>query len=265
MQKHYAKKSLGQNFLKSERELTEIITAGELSTTDVVLEIGPGKGALTSKILATGAKVMAVEKDTDLIPYLSELFAKEIKTKQLTLVHDDILTWNRKEISKKKYKIIANIPYYITGAIIRNFLETPHMPTHMVLLVQKEVAERIIARDGKESILSLSIKAYGEPKMIAKVPRGAFAPAPSVDSAILAIKNITKKQFGSKTLTEKAFFDILHAGFAHKRKRLFQNLTSYTNKITIAQMFETLKLDPNIRAEDIAVETWIQIGSLLRK
>lgn len=161
-----AKKSLGQNFLNSPSAVRSIITAGQVGKTDVVLEIGPGKGVLTKELLKTGAKVVAIEKDDRLIIFLSELFASEIDSGQFVLIHADILdlvsmdsmSQHLSEILGLKYKIIANIPYYITGEIIKRFHTTPKNPILMVLLVQKEVADRIIANDGKESVLSISVK-----------------------------------------------------------------------------------------------------------
>ena len=260
----FAKKSLGQNFLTSSKALFQIVEAGEILPTDTVLEIGPGRGALTTPLLATGVTLYAVEKDDALIPILSEQYAHETKEKKFKLIHADILEWDRKEIRNKTYKLIANSPYYITGMIIRTFLETDNPPTHMVLLVQEEVALRIIARDNKESILSLSVKAYGTPKLIARVPRGAFTPSPTIDSAILQIKDITKKRFKERNITEKAFFDTLHAGFAHKRKRLMKNLEDRYTKETLAKAWNILKLDVNIRSEDMNIEQWMELVGKLQ-
>ena len=167
------KKSLGQNFLTSIPARIAIIEAGNLAASDTVLEIGPGKGFLTKGLLESGASIIALEKDSELLPVLKETF---LNHKNLTLIEGDALTY---EPPSKPYKLIANIPYYITGAILERYLSHTHQPSHMVVLVQKEVAERVCARDGKESILSLSVKAYGEPKLVYKVSRGSFNPAPT--------------------------------------------------------------------------------------
>lgn len=173
---HKAKKSLGQNFLKSIPALHKIIESGEISNSDIILEIGPGKGALTEKILEKAGLVVAVEKDKNLFDLLSEKFAEHIKNKKLILVEADILDFEIEKIIKNKnYKIIANIPYNITGAILKKFLTEKSQPSLMVLMVQNEVAQRIVARDKKESILSISVKAYGEPKIIMKVPARYFS------------------------------------------------------------------------------------------
>jgi 16S rRNA (adenine1518-N6/adenine1519-N6)-dimethyltransferase len=188
------KKSLGQNFLKSEAALRKIIEVGEIKKDDVILEIGPGKGALTSRLLEHAGLVIAVEKDRELFELLKIKFNKEIEEKKLKLINEDILEDGITTTLKPlRYKIIANIPYNITGAILKKFLTAENQPTSMVLMVQNEVAKRIVARDGKESILSVSVKAYGTPKLVMKVEARYFSPAPKVDSAIISIKDISRK------------------------------------------------------------------------
>ena len=224
---HKAKKSLGQNFLKSVPALNKIVEAGEVYKEDIILEIGPGKGALTEKLLekvyppnSSGGRgcVIAIEADRDLFEFLKTKFEKEINDKKLVLINEDILSDKNfllagvsqadeprgsaprargdsdpiKEEFLLRYKIIANIPYNITGAILKKFLTEKNQPERMVLMVQNEVAKRITARDGKESILSVSVKAYGDPKIVMKVPSRYFSPAPKVDSAIISIKNISR-------------------------------------------------------------------------
>ena len=260
MENIFAKKSLGQNFLNSDGALSAIILAGKVSKGDTVLEIGPGKGALTRKLLETGAKVYAIEKDDRLIPVLEELFAKEIKTGKLTLIHGDVLEFSPSSYKLKalSYKLIANIPYYITGELIRNFLSELPQPELMVILVQKEVAERIVSKDGKESILSISVKVYGEPKYIQTVKAGSFFPPPKVDSAILLIDNISKKNFTA--VNEQKFFEIVRAGFAHKRKTVSSNLKAFISKEKLA----SLGINEKERAEKLSLEQWIEIGSILQ-
>lgn len=255
-----AKKSLGQNFLHSSSALKAIVGAGSLSANDTVLEIGPGEGALTKLLLATGAKVIAVEKDDRLIPILEETFAEEIKTKKFILVHADVLDFDGKKygIKPSAYTLIANIPYYLTGLIFRQFIGGALPPIRAVLLVQHEVAKRVVARDGKESILSLSIKAFGTPRIVTKVPRTAFRPAPNVDSAVLAIDVIHDGGFSKKE--KDVFFDVLHAGFAHKRKKALSNLKEVFPKNTIEGAFATLTLPENTRAEDISLADWKAIA-----
>ncbi|MEK7176013.1 MAG: rRNA adenine dimethyltransferase family protein, partial [Patescibacteria group bacterium] len=204
-----AKKSLGQHFLKSERALAAIIKAGEIKSSDTILEIGPGTGTLTDKLLETGCLVLAIEKDDNLHEKLKIKYQKEIVNKQLILIHDDALNFEFKNYNlvPRIYKLISNIPYNITGAILEKFLSAEYQPERMVLLVQKEVAERIcghrvstggkpldFTRD-KESILSISVKVYGKPSYIETVKAGSFVPTPQVDSAIIAIENISKNFF----------------------------------------------------------------------
>ena len=205
---HKAKKSLGQNFLKSEPALQMMCDAGALTTTDTILEIGPGKGALTERLLTRAGKVIAVEKDRELIAILQEKFANDIENKKLLIIDGDILEFDPKHAGMKEgeYKIIANIPYNITGSIIRKFLSETIQPNTMVLLVQKEVAQRIVARDTKESILSLSVKAYGTPKYMMKVGKRFFTPAPKVDSAIIAVTDISKKRISHRPHNLNQYF-----------------------------------------------------------
>jgi 16S rRNA (adenine1518-N6/adenine1519-N6)-dimethyltransferase len=245
-----AKKSLGQNFLKSKLALNKMVEAGEINNNDLVLEVGPGKGVLTEKLLEKAKKVIAVEKDDRLIPFLQERFATEIKNDKFEIIHGDILDF---EGGERGYKIIANIPYYITGQFLRKFLETDNQPERIIVMVQKEIADRIVAREGKENLLSLSVKAYGIPKKIMKVDKENFSPAPKVDSAILAITNISKRFFTENSITEEKFFEVLHAGFAHKRKVLSSNLKGliFPEKIST--------LPKNIRAEDLKLQDWASL------
>ena len=256
----HAKKSLGQNFLNSKTVARDIVRASELSPADTVLEIGPGKGFLTSELLASGAHVTAVEKDDRMIPILSEKFSEEIKNKQFTLVHGDIMEEFDKKTLKlpANYKLVANIPYYLTGQIIRTFLEAKEKPNMMILMVQKEVATRIVARDKKESILSVAVKVYGTPKLIKKVPARYFTPSPKVDSAILSIENISGKNFTDK-VSEKYFFEVVRAGFAHKRKVLAGNLKELFGENTLDAL-KKASVPENARAENLSLVQWLSIA-----
>ena len=285
------KKSLGQNFLNSKGAILKMVEVSGARKGDVVLEIGPGMGVLTSALLATGASVVAVEKDDRLIPVLQEMFGGEIASGRLTIIHGDILelknpsAFGHSLYERENYKVVANIPYYITGQVIRKFLEAENQPSSMTLLVQKEVAERIVAKparrgdgDGKESLLSLSVKVFGEPKYVQTVKKGSFTPAPSVDSAILHIADISREKFqenksprsGLKTqdqgqtlkTQEEKFFKIIHAGFAHKRKQLLPNLSALYSKDALANAFEICGLDTKCRAEDVPLETWLKLCKL---
>ena len=257
----YAKKSLGQHFLRSTRALDKIIESGNLHEGEVVLEIGPGEGVLTKRLLATGVSVLAIEKDDELFQSLKKEFGGEIKRGNLILEHGDVLDWNPIKPIAKSYKLVANIPYNITGAILQKFLGGTHQPERMVLLVQDEVAKRIVAREGKESILSISVKVYGTPRYVEKVLAGSFAPAPEVNSAIISIENISKKFFTN--LDEEKFFTLVKTGFSSKRKKLSSNLSLIVDKEEVRKAFQELNLNENIRAEDVNTETWGKIAERL--
>ena len=252
---------LGQHFLTGTWAAARLAEAVHVQTSETILEIGPGKGALTRELLATGEKVLAVEKDGALVEQLKQTFAAEIDSGALKIVVADIRDFEpeRFGLTAGGYVLAANIPYYITCEIIRQFLETPAQPRAMALLIQKEVAERIIARDGKESILSLSVKAYGKPKIVAKVSRGNFSPPPSVDSAILLVGDISKKFFDD--LDERIFFKVVKAGFSSKRKFLANNLSMF-GKAEAQQALNACGLSPKTRAEDVPLQEW---GELTRE
>ncbi|HRY30813.1 MAG TPA: 16S rRNA (adenine(1518)-N(6)/adenine(1519)-N(6))-dimethyltransferase RsmA [Candidatus Paceibacterota bacterium] len=265
-----AKKSLGQHFLKSKSALQDIVRAGEVTANDVILEIGPGQGALTAPLLATGAKILAVEKDSEMLKVLSEKFRTELEKEELVLLEKDILDFDPTKNSllrNRKYKLIANIPYYITGEIIRKFLTAEKAPEKMVLLVQKEVANRIMTQDGKESILSISVRAYCQPKFIGTVKAGSFSPPPKVDSAIILFENISKDFFEKNNIDEKKFFELVKTGFAHKRKKLTSNLKEIfrTKSIKGGENSNLVGFDKNTRAEELSLGNWQKIYAKLQK
>ncbi len=249
-----SKKSLGQNFLMHARIAERIALVAKLASDAVVLEIGPGTGMLTRELLKLAKKVIAVETDGELFEKLKIDFANEIASGRLELIHDDIRNYPyfHTVVQKLGYHVVANIPYYLTGEIFKMFLTADNQPSSMTLLVQKEVADRIVARNGKESILSLSIKAYGTPKREFLVPRGAFIPAPKVDSAVLTIRNISRKNFLTKA-EEQRFFALLHAGFAHKRNLVRKNL--------LDAGLPTGDIPEKARAEDLTLEQWLSLVS----
>lgn len=261
---HRPKKSLGQNFLKSENILNLMCQTALIKKGEIVLEIGPGKGSLTEKILGFDARVIAVEKDDELFAFLGEKFSQEIAEEKLILLNQDILEWRTDEI-KTDYKIVANIPYNITGLIIKKFLSDEKLPKSMTLLVQKEVADRIVAKNGKESILSLSVKSYGQVKYIKKVSKKLFSPSPKVDSAIINISNISRDNFPKKEL-EDNFFRLIKAGFLHKRKILVRNLEGVISpKEELEKCFSELKIDTKIRPEDVPLDKWLLLTKKLSK
>ena len=255
-----AKKSLGQNFLRDSKALHTIVEA--VAPRLPVLEIGPGKGALTKQLLGAGHRVVAVEKDDRLIEPLEELFAEEISTGQFTLVHGDALedTWESMGRGETAYQVVANLPYYITGQYIRRTLESDHQPEHMILLLQQEVVDRIVAADGKESILSIAVKVYGTPRKLAKVKKEQFTPQPKVDSAIIQIADISRDNLNKHKITESDFFAVVRAGFASRRKTLANNLKPYGD---IKKHLLEMGLDEAIRAERLTVADWLVLATRL--
>ena len=246
-----AKKSLGQNFLMHARIAERIALSAGLTPETVVFEIGPGTGRLTRELLKLARQVIALEADHELVERLQSDFASEIAAGKLELIHGDIRAFDLASLPRG-YALVANIPYYLTGEIFRMFLASGNQPSTMTLLVQKEVAERV-ARSKKESILSLSVKAYGTPTYVFTVPRGAFQPAPKVDSAVLTIRDISRKHFTSQE-EEKRFFDLVHAGFAHKRKFVRSNLADAG--------LPSGDIPEKARAEDVPLSLWLSLCAM---
>lgn len=238
-----------------------IVAASGVGAGDTVLEIGPGTGILTRALLKAGARVIAVEADRTLTEGLRETFAGEIAREQLILVEGDIRAFDLSTLPRE-YRVVANIPYYLTGELIRRLLESERQPVSMTLLVQKEVAVRIAARprsgqarSKKESLLSLSVKVYGAPEYEFTVPRGAFVPAPKVDSAVISIRDISRAAFSSRA-QEARFFALIRAGFAHKRKLLAKNLVGFVASAALS----AAGVPPRARAEDIALPEWLALS-----
>jgi len=242
-----AKKSLGQNFLKYAQTAERIAAAAPITNESVVLEVGPGTGKLTRALLTRAQKVVAVEADERLLAGLRDTFAPELESRKLELIHADIRTFALEQLPKG-YQVVANIPYYLTGELIRRLLTAQNQPSALTLLVQKEVAERIV-RSKKESLLSLSVKAYGEPEYRFTVPRGAFSPAPKVDSAVIVVRKISRARFKNSE-EEARFFTLIHAGFAHKRKQLAKNFHEAGLSVS--------GLPERIRAEDVPFSEWLK-------
>lgn len=252
---------LGQHFLVHNWAARALARAVGTNPGDTILEIGPGKGILTKELLALGP-VVAVEKDESLAARLRELFADEMRRGSLRLVVDDIRNVSIESLRLGPYVVAANIPYYITGEIIRMFLTSKHRPARMALLVQKEVAQRVVSET--ESLLSLSVKAYGSPRIAEKVPKKHFAPPPRVDSAILVIENISNAFFSD--FSEEYFFKVLHLAFASKRKMALSNLASTFGRDHVAAAFAAAGVSEKARAETIHLREWKLITmSLLRQ
>lgn len=250
-----AKKRLGQHFLTDTRVLDAILQSAHLTQEDIVLEVGPGEGVLTERLLRESGKVIAVEKDPNLVTYLHNRFHEELGKGKFQLYEGDIRDTSSQDLGLQdgNFVVVANIPYYLTGILIRTLLSGKSLPNRMVLLIQKEVAERI-AKDKKESLLSLSVKTYGSPHFVTSVPKNAFKPQPSVESAVLSIEHISRDFFDA--VDESAFFETLRAGFGKKRKLLTSNLGSMYPKERVLQVFEALGYSKNTRAEDLSLTMW---------
>ena len=266
---HRAKKSLGQNFLQNKGIIDKIIDAADPVANDIILEIGPGQGSITKPLILLAGKVIAVEKDNDLEAFLRQTYSQEIQEGRFDLINGDILEFDP-EILRfyGSYKLVANIPYNITGAIIEKFLSASFQPEMMVLMVQKEVADRIVAKDkktgndGKGSILSNAIRAYGIPEYICTVKSGSFVPAPKIDSAVIRISDISRKNFTSKH-HEEVFFQVLKAGFAHKRKTLSGNLKNILEPELVEEALRTTGLALTVRAEDLGIDNWLSVARIV--
>jgi 16S rRNA (adenine1518-N6/adenine1519-N6)-dimethyltransferase len=251
-----ADKSLGQNFLQDTSALEKIARAAEIQADDTVLEIGPGLGSLTRYLAASAREVVALELDPDLIPPLRAVL-KPYASRNVRVEQGDILkTEVSKLIDKPDYLVVANIPYYITSAIMRHLLESQPTPRRIVLTIQKEVAERVCAGPGDLSLLALSVQVYGKPSIAAVIPAAAFHPAPKVDSAILRVDIHPEPLIPRETLP--TFFKLTKAGFGQKRKTLRNSLSSGLQiKPSDAEaLLKSADIDPMRRAETLSIEEW---------
>jgi len=256
---------LGQNFLNDPEVLERIIEASKPAEAGFVIEIGPGKGVLTEKLAHKAKKVIAIELDDRLIPMLEEKFKD---AQNVEIIHEDVLKINLPEmisshgLENARYKLIANIPYYITSPIIRLFLEQEGQPQEMILMVQKEVAERIAARAGQMSILSVSVQYYARTEILFGISKNSFSPAPQVDSALIRI--VPEKKFEKET--DKQFFRIVRAGFSAKRKTLINNLSNglQLEKSVVAENLEKAGLSSNVRAQELGISDWQRLVEIFQ-
>jgi len=249
-----ANKKLGQNFLQDPFALDLIASVAEIRPTDIVLEIGPGLGSLTRHLAQSAQQVIAVELDQKLIPPLKAVTAAH---DNISIIHGDILELSPKGlIQEPNYLVVANIPYYITSAIIRHLLENEAKPRRIVLTVQKEVAKRICAKPGDMSLLALSVQVYGDPRIAKYIPADAFFPAPKVDSAILCIDIYPSPQIKPELLD--TFFRLIKAGFSQKRKTLRNSLSSglHVSPSYAEEFLKKAGIDPMRRAETLSIEEW---------
>lgn len=255
--RHYQikpKDYLGQNFLVDEIALADIVEAAELKKTDTVLEVGPGLGVLTQQLAQRAGNVIAIEKDRTMLDIL-DLNLKECKN--VKVYNQDVLRFNVGREIKTPYKVVANIPYYLTSHLFQFFLELENKPELMVFLVQKEVGERVTAKLGDMSLLAVSVQLYSSPEIIAHVDKRSFWPSPKVDSVVLKITPHDKYNVADK----KAFFRIVKIGFSSKRKQLHNNLANglKLDAKTVSEWLQKNGIDPKSRAEDLSVEDWIKL------
>lgn len=234
--------------------LEKIVSAAEIQPTDTVLEIGPGLGSLTRYLAASAKEVVAVELDQHLLPPLKAILASY---PNIRLIHGDILELSPSDlIQESNYIVAANIPYYITSAVIRHLLESKAKPRRIILTVQREVAQRICEKPGDMSLLALSVQVYGKPRIAAQIPAGAFIPSPNVDSAVLTIEIYPSPLIPVELLD--IFFKLIKAGFNQKRKTLRNSLSSglSISPTNAADLLNRAGIDPQRRAETLSLEEW---------
>lgn len=251
------KKSLGQNFLHDPRALTKIVEAAGVQPGETVLEVGPGTGALTRYLAQAAAHVICIEIDGRLIPILRDQFADR---PQVQIVEADILKIDpAAAVEYEPYVVVANLPYYITSAILRHVLEQQHKPRRIVVTVQQEVAERVVAKPDDMSILAVSVQYYGTPKIVARIGSASFWPRPDVASAVLQIDVHPESHFDVPN--DQAFFAVVRAGFGQKRKQL-KNAMGAGLDITHQQAGEIITaagVDPTRRAETLTLDEWAAV------
>ncbi|HLE15150.1 MAG TPA: 16S rRNA (adenine(1518)-N(6)/adenine(1519)-N(6))-dimethyltransferase RsmA [Anaerolineales bacterium] len=253
-------KRLGQNFLIDSAALERIVRAAEIGNEETILEIGPGLGSLTRYLAPVARSVVTVELDSDLIPILKEVLHPY---PNVQLIEGDILKLDPGELmGRTTYLIVANIPYNITSTLLRHLLEARHRPQRMVLTVQREVAERIIAGPGKMSLLSLGVQVYGRPSIAARIPAGAFYPVPKVDSAVVRVDLYPQLPFTPEQLGR--MFQIARAGFSQKRKTLRNALAAglALKPGEAAALLREAGIDPQRRAETLHLDEWVKLEEL---
>jgi len=263
-----ARKGLGQHFLVDEEVLQRVVSAAELTSADVVMEIGPGLGVLTRELAGRAGWVTTIELDDKLAAILKQTLASlgnvAIVNEDVLKVSPETLLREQKEmfppaVNSSGYKVVANLPYYITSLVLRHFLEASLKPRIMVVMVQKEVAEAIVAEPGGMSILSISVRFYGRPEIISHVPAHCFYPAPEVDSAILRVTLYDKPVVD--VADEEGFFGLVRAGFATPRKQICNSLAQGLkwSKADVLPLLEGAKIVPQRRAETLSLDEWAQL------
>ena len=259
------KKSLGQNFLIDQRALERIVETAELGPEDIVLEIGPGLGTLTRLLAARAGQVVAVELDSRLVEALKKILAD---FSNVEIIHGDILELDPAALLTRaagfQYKVVANLPYYITSAALRHLLTAAVKPKLMVVTVQLEVAQRITAGPGGMSLLAVSVQFYGRPRIVTRIKAGAFYPSPQVDSAVVRIDLHDSPVVEVDNVD--SFFEVVRAGFAQRRKQLRNALAA---KLTlppdeVSQALTMAGVNPKRRAQTLSIEEWARVWKEIR-
>ncbi|MCH7605141.1 16S rRNA (adenine(1518)-N(6)/adenine(1519)-N(6))-dimethyltransferase RsmA [Patescibacteria group bacterium] len=250
-----AKKYLGQNFLVDQNAIRKILLVAELNKDDVVIEVGPGLGALTQEIAPRVKRLIAIEKDRGMFEILKQRIGD---FQNIELINEDILQFDPTyQIRHTPYKVVASLPYAIATSVIRKFLEAEHQPESMVLMIQKEVAQRISAKPPKMNILAVSVQFYATPKIMARVSRNSFWPSPRIDSAILKIIPVDT----NKNTNVREFFKVVKAGFSQPRKQLANNLSKELGleKPQTESWLSQSNIKPTQRAETLTIQDWINL------
>jgi 16S rRNA (adenine1518-N6/adenine1519-N6)-dimethyltransferase len=260
----HARKKLGQHFLVDSRVLEIALEAAALTPDDVVIEVGPGLGILTSELARKAGRVIAVELDERLAAALKKEFTS---LHNVTVLNGDILKLDPAGLLEESggpggYKVVANLPYYITAPVLRHFLEASLRPQSMVVMVQKEVAETIAARPGRMSLLSISVQFYGKPVIVDYVPAASFYPAPEVDSAVLRIDVSSEPRV--TVADEDGFFGLVRAGFSAPRKQMTNSLAQglEMSRVEVLPFLEKAGIDPERRAETLSLEEWARLSKV---
>lgn len=257
----WAKKGLGQNFLVDEKALDTIVSAADLKKTDNVVEVGPGTGFLTEQLIQKAGHVISVELDKNMVEILEEKFKF---AENLEVVNEDILKMTNDQFPMTNYKVVANIPYYITSPLLKHFLQSDNRPTSIVVLVQKEVAEKIVGKTGK-SVITIETQLFGRPEIVDIVPSSSFYPAPKVNSAILKIEVFDKPLVPEDQIED--FLRIVKFGFSQKRKKLSNSLSAglHLEPAEVRDILIKVGIEPDIRAEDLGIGDWERLMKVLSK
>lgn len=249
-------KFLGQNFLINASILEKIISSAQIESRDTIIEVGPGLGVLTRALAQKAKKVIAIEKDRTMVAILKDTLANSLNVE---VINQDALDYNP---PLYPYKVVANIPYYLTSALIRKFLESTNPPTMMVLMIQKEVAQRICEKPPRMTLLSVAVQCYATPKIITYVSRESFWPAPNVESAVISLIPLPEKL----SVPTDDFFRVVKAGFSHPRKQLVNNLCILKSKngvpldkYMVSHWLTQNNIQPNQRAQTLTIDQWVML------